>query len=114
MRISSSGLTQLTNPIETWAYDDVVVAFSNLPSLTHIIVQCMPLSTFPEYCFARGAPRPVKLRSKRPEPEWWRDDLIEDRVAVPFERSDPRMGYTGDLLDAAGEVLPVSFDTSLF
>lgn len=74
----------------------------------------MPILTFPEYCFARRAPRPVKLRSKRAAPEWWRDDWIEDYVVVPFEPSDPRMGYTGDLLDAAGEVLPVSVDSALW
>ncbi|KAL4257999.1 hypothetical protein AB1N83_011596 [Pleurotus pulmonarius] len=88
-----------------WDYEDVVNIFNILPSLTHISVLISPSTTnFTQYCcFIKGMPRPVKLRARRPQAskddlyEWW-NDWIEDYLVVPFEASDPRMGYQGDLL----------------
>ncbi|KAF4596973.1 hypothetical protein EYR40_007423 [Pleurotus pulmonarius] len=88
-----------------WDYEDVVNIFNILPSLTHISVLISPSTTnFTQYyCFIKGMPRPVKLHARRPQAskddlyEWW-NDWIEDYVVVPFEPSDARMGYQGDLL----------------
>ncbi|KAF7436015.1 hypothetical protein PC9H_002841 [Pleurotus ostreatus] len=97
-----------------WDYRDVAIAFNSLPSLTHMTVQLTYAPSFPEYyCFARGAARPVKLRSVRPAPEWWQDDWVDDYVVVPFEPGDKRMGYTGHLLHAAREVLPISVESHI-
>ncbi|KAF9495652.1 hypothetical protein BDN71DRAFT_1495786 [Pleurotus eryngii] len=90
-----------------WDFEDVVTTFNNIPSLTHIIVQVTPSWSVPHYCwFARGAPRPVKLRSMSLKPEWWRDDWIEHCVVVPFKEASHRVGYTDNLLDGAGPVEP--------
>lgn len=102
-----TGRTHVGEP--PWDYGDVAIAFNSLPSLTHIIVQLAYAPSFPEYyCFAKGTARPVKLRSVRSALEWWHDDWVEDCVVVPFVPGDRRMGYTGDLLHAAHEVLPIS------
>ena len=92
-----------------WDYEDVVTAFNSLPPLTHIIIQIAHAPNVSEYfCFTRGAPQPVKLRSLRPKSKWWRDDWIEDCAVLPFEPGDRRIGYESDLVNAAGEVLPLS------
>ncbi|KAG9225225.1 hypothetical protein CCMSSC00406_0007056 [Pleurotus cornucopiae] len=88
-----------------WDYGDVANIFNTLPSLTHVSFLLSPAPTnYCEYCcFIKGSARPVKLRALRPQVskddlyEWW-DDWIEDYAVVPFEPSDPRMGYQGDLL----------------
>ncbi|KDQ25099.1 hypothetical protein PLEOSDRAFT_1108004 [Pleurotus ostreatus PC15] len=88
-----------------WDYGDVANIFNTLPSLTHVSFLLSPAPTdYCEYCcFIKGSARPVKLRALRPQVskddlyEWW-TDWIEDYAVVPFEPSDPRMGYQGDLL----------------
>ncbi|KAF4573663.1 hypothetical protein EYR36_008181 [Pleurotus pulmonarius] len=91
--------------ISPWGYEDMVKAFDSLLSLTQIIVQFTRGPGAPEYfCFAKGAARPVKLRSLRLPPEWWHDDWVQDCVVIPFQQGDRRMGYTGDLLGGVGNL----------